>query len=975
MLRKILLITLILACGTAAPAQTAQGYLDTARPLLFSGTLSGIRQANDLFEQALQDTACPDCPGNRELLFLHVCSQLLTGVIRDNGDPVDSVFEWLKSYGIETDYDNCILALENLDPQLYEFYTAFPENRYGQPEQAEILRIAANVAAYMEATGMQSLDTMIDELERITETPADPFRMNIQPGEMAAFYDIDHTPPTEPIEVDFGEVLMLRGILYITRGMIAAQSAYDTKVDDQDRLLEKIYEDSFSVEHDLLMPHPDFLKLLQTTNDPADGTAIMAQSRQDILAGLHYYLDMMDYLWNEDVPAGTDPQEDELIAMNPDDRYLWDAVREKNNAVIASLENDTAVTFNGKQTRLYELTNMSGQTLYIRVEITPFGKYEDGEIEISTDTYSNWYDEVEVEIIGTQINGYADNFYGDYGYFTGTLSGDQMTITNASFEYWGYDEGNIVGLTGSVAWENQEEQWTADLNPIFGDSPRYATPISPRDYLPQFSNWNKPRPNTLPDPTLGGILPDAAETDWIGWIDPQPDTIIPVWPQIQSWQKVNGFVGAWLTDQLIVDDATDELGEGWIPEGTDIQSLYMGYDDMYLHGGLLLTDPLSEYSEYRYEISLSYCPVMETADTLILQLAGIAGSLYGELWILSDEFGYEQWQWLDSVDILENGPMLTFRIPFDSIPTIISGRYVSVSSSVGYGWEMDEIDQNRTHVQIGTAGSISGTVTFPGHRGGPIFVQAYADPDDAPETLITYTVLNQPGNFTLDRIGLGFNGYIRAFSPLFGQYNLADMEAFKVETVKAFTLNTQTLGGIQLNLQVPPVLENGVWIDNEINTTDNRDDYYAFDAVQSSTYQLEINRYGNCYAEVLLLDRNGIRNDEIQTLYDWQTQLSWTCPVSGRYYIRVTGPQWMPSGGSYQLRVTSDRTLPVGDISGAQWSGVKDGEVNLNDLSLLATHWLDNCAMPYWCDESDFNQSGTVDLADLPTLLDEWIQP
>ena len=94
----------------------------------------------------------------------------------------------------------------------------------------------------------------------------------------------------------------------------------------------------------------------------------------------------------------------------------------------------------------------------------------------------------------------------------------------------------------------------------------------------------------------------------------------------------------------------------------------------------------------------------------------------------------------------------------------------------------------------------------------------------------------------------------------------------------------------------------------------------------------------------------------------------------GRYYVSVSNPEWVSENGSYQIRMSSDIDLPVADISGAQWVGVKDGQVNLCDISLLAANWLSGCVQPYWCEESDFDESGVVDLADLMTLLEEWLQ-
>lgn len=968
--RLFFLITMmfVLALGAAASAQTtAQDYLDTTRPLLFDGTLSGIRQAHEVLEQAVNDMDCTDCAGNRELLFFHTISRIAMIAIRNDGAPVDSAMELAEAFGV--------LFTGDLIRDITVTAPDWPENRYGQPEIPADAETLNSLAAFLNTSAVPEIEGIIDELNQISDSPEDRFRLFLTPDETAVFLDPTDPPYAQDIEVDYGEVLLLKGALSVIKGIITAKSAYDTQVNAQDRILEKLYEDCFSIKNDLLLPHPDFLKLLPTTNDPNDGAAVMAQSRQDILTGLQYYADTVDYLWNEDVPEGADPQGDELLSLDPADRYISDAIREKLDAIIASLQNDTPVTLDGKISQRYDLENSEEmETMSLWLEVSPSGKYETGEIEVSTGSFYNWYREVDFEIIGNQINGYADE-YGYYGYFTGTLNDDRSMMTNASFEYWGYEEGSISDLSGSMNWENLEEQFTVDLNPVFGDSPRYPDPVSPRDLFPAFSDWNKPLPGTLPDATLGGILPEATQSDWTGWIDPQPDTKIPDWPVINTWQKVNGFVDVWLQNQLIFTDPTGDLGDAWTPEGIDIKELYMGYDNDYLHGCIVLKNPLEDYYGYGYDVSLSYCPNTANApDTLKINISGYNTGLSGQLLLFHfiNDYGYGYWETAAYFEVRMEDHFITFRIPFEDIPTNISGRYLSVDSSWGYdSYWLEPADENNTQIQVGTTASISGTVTFPGHRGGPIFVQVYADRNDPEESMVAYTMLNEPGNFTFDHIGLGFDGYIRAFSPLFGEYHIADMDAMKVEDIQSVTVNTQTISGIELNLHVPPVLEKDVCLSDSLNTTTNTTDYFAFDAVAGGIYTLDIFRANADYAQLFLLDRNG--NDELIMLYEWQSRIDWFCPTSGRYYVKVADPEWYQYGGSYQLCLSSNIDLPTADISGPQWSGVKDGQVNLHDIALLAGYWLSDCSVPYWCDESDYDQSGTVDLGDLSTLLDEWL--
>jgi hypothetical protein len=47
--------------------------------------------------------------------------------------------------------------------------------------------------------------------------------------------------------------------------------------------------------------------------------------------------------------------------------------------------------------------------------------------------------------------------------------------------------------------------------------------------------------------------------------------------------------------------------------------------------------------------------------------------------------------------------------------------------------------------------------------------------------------------------------------------------------------------------------------------------------------------------------------------------------------------------------------------------------VDAYDFELLAENWLENCSDPYWCDDSDFNQTHRVDMADFAQLATQWL--
>ena len=52
----------------------------------------------------------------------------------------------------------------------------------------------------------------------------------------------------------------------------------------------------------------------------------------------------------------------------------------------------------------------------------------------------------------------------------------------------------------------------------------------------------------------------------------------------------------------------------------------------------------------------------------------------------------------------------------------------------------------------------------------------------------------------------------------------------------------------------------------------------------------------------------------------------------------------------------------------------RDCYVNLNDLSMLASYWLDyTCNTPDWCERADIDQDSNVGLTDLMALGSRWL--
>lgn len=965
----IAVLVIFLVLTASGLSQPAESYLVPGRAALFEGTLSGLQTAGDIFDQAAAD---PDCAADREVLFFHALSRVALWVARDDGGDVGSALELARDNGFDITGD-WIRDLVIVAPDI-------PKNRYDSydiPADAESR--LADLLAFFNDTALPEIDSVLAELDRITDSPEDRFRIYLTPAETAVFIDPLTPPLSYDVEVDYGEVLLLRGVLLCIKANLEAQAAYDTTITPEDQLLEKIYGDTFSVNRDLLDVHPDLGIVLPSSNDPSDGKAALAQARANWLAGLRYALDALDYIRSEDDPAGTDPQDDELLWLDPEDRVTLDNICQRLQTVIDSLENDTPLTLPAQDNKTYAMRTLTGDplgTLTLAFDILGEPASDD-EVEFVFET-TPWYI-LNFEMWDNEIYLDVENPNGTCGwksgYIWGLLNPDRTEIIEGSFNYWDCGTGTGYDFT-AVLTDADEESVTADLNPVFGSSPRYPDPVSPRDLLPEFDAWNYPQPNTVGagldnDPTLGGILPDMTQDEWTERGEFQPGAV-RTWQEVTSSQKVQDWVAFWTDEQCVFTDRIGDIDED-VP-GVDIDRLFLGCDSEYLHGCIVLADA-PQAGRRHYFINLSPAPFdNSTANTLYLHLPvydGIPDSPSLEYRV--QEPGCSYWQYLYSFEADLDENLLSFRILLDSIPVPLWGTYLSVDA---YGYDGgDEYTEDTNHTRIRldlyeTPNTVSGIVNYPGYIGAPIYIQAFTDLEEPEETLIASTMITEPGPFTLEGIGLGGQCYLRAFTPLFG-FDPLDQDALRAQEITTYRQYQQNVSNVTFNLQVPPVLRTWQWVSDSLNSSNDFEDYFAFDAIEGNYYHIELNRQTAQDAWMALHGRNG--SDDLVSSYG-ATQISWDCPVSGRYYVRVYYPDHILPDGAYEIRMTAGIDCPAADISGGQWTGVKDCRVDMYDLSLLAAHWQSACADPYWCDEADYNRDATVDLEDLADLVSEWLQ-
>jgi thiol-disulfide isomerase/thioredoxin len=86
-----------------------------------------------------------------------------------------------------------------------------------------------------------------------------------------------------------------------------------------------------------------------------------------------------------------------------------------------------------------------------------------------------------------------------------------------------------------------------------------------------------------------------------------------------------------------------------------------------------------------------------------------------------------------------------------------------------------------------------------------------------------------------------------------------------------------------------------------------------------------------------------------------------------RWGMGISDPSWAYSGWNI------DDVKLTGKTIGSDLDC--DNRINFGDFSILAAHWFrTDCIAPSWCDRADLDKSGQVDLADLSTIINDWLE-
>jgi len=212
-----------LVCLTLTFGAIAAGTDDdvmAGRAMLFEGAVAGFAEAYQIFDAAVENGHGSDDTDDRELVFLHALTRAVV-LFHDYGDIVsaDRFFALAEEFGISLAQSTladfkAVLSLGSCKGPV----SSAPGGNGPRPRDFVLME----------------LSDIIVELDSISDAPT-PFAVCFTPQE---------TGLTGPVEVDYGEVLILKGLLLAYQAELEAQTARILNGDPETARLDGCFVES-----------------------------------------------------------------------------------------------------------------------------------------------------------------------------------------------------------------------------------------------------------------------------------------------------------------------------------------------------------------------------------------------------------------------------------------------------------------------------------------------------------------------------------------------------------------------------------------------------------------------------------------------------------------------------------------------------------------------------------------------------------
>ncbi len=771
---KIFILSSILyvSCCLTGFMLPAHASVDEGRALLFNGgnpTYSGIQAAHVQFKAAVE--ANPTDP--QANLFYGVTRVLVSVLEQGSGGGYETMGDLLKAFGVTRNTVDAVDDGSPFDdpPHIYDHY-APPEEMPG----GEDLR------AFLAGPFAALLDGAIANLDKVG----------------SAFTTVLKTEETgdDAVEIDFGDVLLLKSSLHMLKAIILISAAYNLDVDLRElAILGNAGVIQFH--RDLLDKYPDLLRLRTT-----DGIALLAGAKQALLAGIDAFGAAFDC-----ITAESDPQEDDLFYFDSEGKreaqfFLTELTELKNSLTGNRVAAFTTIL------ETWRLTDTAtGNRLHTEIEKDVNGEFVGGDYwGMNGCTFiscSGWIEDIAVSGTSITIEVAYGGFFSGSAIFTGTFI-DGTQISGTYTEYDGI--GSPIGSSSFTGERIGSEQETIqiDFNRVFGNTGKY--PLDIRAVMPEFDQWGEGEPvaGTFPpiddsSPVLNGIFPDIQTNDDLTVefeLQPAGEFLIPGASINVQDNTVNDWAGM---TPAFVDITGDDEGEF---SGGDIAALYLAQDADYLYVRMTLTEPPNTTAPDVFGGSMHY-------------FVQLAASRYASDW--SDRyFGvkYNSGNWEVFVHqyggsyVIGSHPTgfaqavgndLEWKVPLSELDTPFTGYYLNTWSHWTPG-PYDCSDSNQTGLRVGPLASISGTVSCNACNGsGNIFVWACDGPNLRHAQQVGSAVVDSQGNYRIENLPAGASVY------LFGRWD-ADNNGIRTfgdyvgRHITAVTVAEGGTGGVDFSL-------------------------------------------------------------------------------------------------------------------------------------------------------------------------------
>jgi len=405
---------------------------------MFEGTVTGLIEAYDIFEAGRNDTGCPDCQGDRELTLLGAVTKTAMLFIDYNDVLVaDGLFRLAEEFGIP------LAVIAPYDSQ---------RDLVGK-EQGGYLRAGGTDRETSRQTlrefVLPVLEGIIERLSSIIDSP-DPFVVYLVPSETGLVGDL---------EIDYGDVLIFKGLLLAYKGLLAAEGAQGVHGEqaDSDAPREATDLGPYDERQDMVLEDPFLLTVLSGVEEAGAGHELLAQARQDCVDALTCYLDAVESIAAEDDPAGSDPQEDELVYIDREAPSRLSIYREVLATLRNSLLEGTDAAYEGHALRSYNVYDANSTRL--------------GELSLAFDctgTEGRTGRLVSIDGSSLEIEWFCIFEEGDIGvslfsrhgleaWLQGDMGQGGRTIINARLDLWGTNSQTMTEMT--ARWVDTTVQW------------------------------------------------------------------------------------------------------------------------------------------------------------------------------------------------------------------------------------------------------------------------------------------------------------------------------------------------------------------------------------------------------------------------------------------------------------------------------------------------------------------------------------